>query len=72
MISFGYFIPKKKEILFALNSYYDELIHNGNSSGSRSYTLPDDSVVYNPVARKDAKDYLDGLKEINLDKAVSS
>ena len=69
---FWIFHSKEERDSFALNSYYDELIHNGNSSGSRSYTLPDDSVVYNPVARKDAKDYLDGLKEINLDKAVSS
>ncbi len=66
---FWIFHSKKERDSFAFDSYYDEIILDVDYYPPPH---PDYNGAYNPVAKKDAKDYLDGLKEINLDKAVSS
>lgn len=59
---FFVFHYKEDRDSFALDSYREELLCDGDN-----YPIPND-----PLATKHAKDYLDGLREINLDKAVSS
>ena len=53
---FWIFHSKEERDFFALGSYKEELL-----SDCDHY-----SITGNPTAEQDAKDYLDGLKEINL------
>ena len=59
---FFVFHSKEERDSFALESYKEELL-----SDCDHY-----SITGNATAEQDAKDYLDDLREINLDKAVSS
>ena len=69
---FWIFHSKEERDSFALKSYKEELIsdpdHRSTFNDWQS-CLKHEHFYY---AEKDAKDYLDGLKEIDLDKAVSS
>ena len=69
---FWIFHSKEERDSFALKSYKEELIsdpdHRSSFNAWQS-CLKHEHFYY---AEKDAKDYLDGLKEIDLDKAVSS
>ena len=59
---FWIFHSKEERDSFALKSYTEELL-----SDCDHYSITGDAT-----AKQDAKSYLDDLKEINLDKAVSS
>ena len=63
---FFVFHSKEDRDSFAFDSYYDEIIIDGDYYPPPH---PDYNGAYNPVATKDAKDYLSGLIDINLNVA---